>query len=444
MARRLDASDPAFDADFDALLATKREASSEVGEQVARIVADVRAGGDEALCRLTARFDRWNARPDALAVAPDEVAEAVSRCPDEQLAALRLAADRIEAYHARQVPQDARWTDAAGVTLGWRWTPLDAVGLYVPGGTASYPSSVLMNAVPARVAGARRLVMVVPTPDGVLNPLVLAAADLAGVTEIYRVGGAQAVAALAYGTQAIVPVDKIVGPGNAWVASAKRAVFGQVGIDSIAGPSEIMVVADADNDAGWIAADLLSQAEHDASSQSVLLTDDPGFADAVAAEVERQLSGHPREGIARAAWTDNSAIVVAAMDAAPGIIDRMAPEHLELAVSDPEAMLARLRHAGAVFLGRHAPEAVGDYVAGPDHVLPTARAARFGSGLSVLDFLKRTTITGLTEAALREVGPAVVTLAETEGLESHAESVRRRLGAPPARGGPSEGETRRP
>ena len=428
MARRLDASDAHFERDFGALLSAKREASPEVGEQVAAIIADVRSRGDEALCALTAKFDRWDARPDTLAVTPDEVAAATAQCPDDQLAALRLAAGRIEAYHRRQVPQDVRWTDEAGVTLGWRWTALDAVGLYVPGGTASYPSSVLMNAIPARVAGARRLVMVVPTPDGNLNPLVLAAAGLAGVTEIYRVGGAQAVAALAYGTDTIASVDKIVGPGNAYVASAKRQVFGQVGIDSIAGPSEIAVVADADNDPDWIAADLLSQAEHDVSSQSVLVTDDAGFAGEVADAAERQLSGHPREAIAHAAWSENSAIItVADMADAPAVIDRMAPEHLELAVADPEAMLARIRHAGAVFLGRYAPEAVGDYVAGPDHVLPTARAARFSSGLSVLDFVKRTTVTGLTEAALRKIGPAAVTLAETEGLESHAQSVRLRL-----------------
>ena len=411
------------------LLSRKAETSAEVGDAAASIIAEVREGGDDALCALTARYDRWDARPDALAIGPGAIAAATRECSKEQLSALRLAAERIEAYHRRQLPRDERWTDEAGVTLGWRWTPIDAVGLYVPGGTASYPSSVLMNAIPARVAGAERLVMVVPTPDGQLNPLVLAAAGIAGITEIYRVGGAQAVAALAHGTRAIRPVDKIVGPGNTYVAAAKRLVFGQVGIDSIAGPSEITVVADADNDPAWIAADLLSQSEHDASSQSVLITDDERFAEAVLAAAEDQLDGHPREAIARPAWEGNGAVIlVDRIGAAGAVVDRLAPEHLELAVRDPDALLTTIRHAGAVFLGRHTPEAVGDYVAGPDHVLPTARAARFSSGLSVLDFLKRTTICGLTEKAMKAIGPAAVTLAETEGLESHAESVRLRLG----------------
>ena len=428
MPARLRAGATGFETAFARLLTLKREATAEVGDAAATIIAEVREGGDEALCALTSRYDRWTAAPHALAVGQDEIDAAVARCPSEQLGALRLAADRIEAYHRRQLPTDERWTDDAGVTLGWRWAPIDAVGLYVPGGTASYPSSVLMNAVPARVAGAERLVMVVPTPDGQLSPLVLAAAKLAGVTEIYKVGGAQAVAALAYGTQTIAPVDKIVGPGNAYVAAAKRLVFGQVGIDSIAGPSEITVVADADNDPAWIAADLLSQSEHDASSQSVLICDDEGFADEVVAAAEEQLRGHPREAIARPAWEENGAVIVVDRIGRSGpLVDRLAPEHLELAVADPDALLATIRHAGAVFLGRHTPEAIGDYVAGPDHVLPTARAARFASGLSTLDFLKRTTICGATEKALRRIGPAAVTLAEAEGLESHAESVRLRL-----------------
>jgi histidinol dehydrogenase len=429
MVRRLRTEEPGFEAGFAALLTLKREASVEVGDAVAAIVARVRAEGDAALCALTERFDRWPASPDALAITAEEMEEAGARCSPEQVQALCYAARRIEAYHRRQMPRDERWTDDDGVTLGWRWTPVDAVGLYVPGGTASYPSSVLMNAVPARVAGVQRVVMVVPTPDGTLSPLVLAAARLAGVTEAYRVGGAQAVAALAYGTETIAPVDKIVGPGNAYVAAAKRQVFGQVGIDSIAGPSEICVVADAGNDPDWIAADLLSQAEHDPSSQSVLLTDDEGFADAVAAAAARQLEGHGREAIARAAWAENSALItVRSLDEAAMLVNRLAPEHLELAVADPEGFLPLVRHAGAVFLGRHTPEAIGDYVAGPDHVLPTARAARFSSGLSVLDFLKRMSVTGLDEAALRRLGPKAAALAEAEGLPSHAASVALRLG----------------
>ncbi|WP_031551606.1 histidinol dehydrogenase [Parvularcula oceani] len=428
MVRRLRTGAPGFEAEFERLLHLKREASAEVGDAVAEIIARVREEGDVALCALTERFDRFALTPDRLAIGQSEIEAARAKCPPAEIEALQLAAGRIEAYHRRQLPEDERWTDDAGATLGWRWTPVDAAGLYVPGGTASYPSSVLMNAIPARAAGVGRVVMVVPTPDETLNPLVLAAAGIAGVTEIYRVGGAQAIAALAYGTQTIAPVDKIVGPGNAYVAAAKRQVFGQVGIDSIAGPSEITVVADADNDPDWIAADLLSQSEHDASSQSILITDDPAFADRVAEAAEAQLRASPREEIARRAWEDNSAlIVVPGLGDAPRLVDRLAPEHLELAVEDPDAMLTSIRHAGAIFLGRHTPEAVGDYVAGPNHVLPTARAARFSSGLSVLDFLKRTTITGLSEKAVRRIGPAAVTLAEAEGLHSHAQSVKRRL-----------------
>ena len=428
MTARLRAGAPGFAEALAELSSRKAESSVEVGTAAAEILAEVRGGGDEALCALTRRYDRWDATPLSLAVGPGEVAAAVRACDEAQLGALRLAARRIEAYHRRQMPRDERWTDEDGVTLGWRWTPIDAVGLYVPGGTASYPSSVLMNAIPARVAGAERLVMVVPTPDGSLNPLVLAAADIAGITEIYRVGGAQAVGALAYGTDLIRPVDKIVGPGNAYVAAAKRLVFGQVGIDSIAGPSEITVVADAENDPAWIAADLLSQSEHDRSSQSVLITDDESFAKKVLAAIEDQLDGHAREEIARTAWEENGAVIlVDRIGAAGPVVDALAPEHLELAVRDPDALLTTIRHAGAVFMGRHTPEAIGDYVAGPDHVLPTARAARFSSGLSVLDFLKRTTICGLTEKALGKIGPAAATLADTEGLPSHAASVRLRM-----------------
>ena len=429
MTVRLRAGEAGFADALAALTSRKAETSDAVNDAAAAILRTVRDDGDDGLCRLTSRYDRWDARPDALAIGPGEIAAAARACDEAQLDALRLAARRIEAYHRRQLPRDERWTDEAGVTLGWRWTPIDAVGLYVPGGTASYPSSVLMNAVPARVAGAERLVMVVPTPDGELNPLVLAAADIAGITEIYRVGGAQAVAALAYGTQTIRPVDKIVGPGNAYVAAAKRLVFGHVGIDSIAGPSEITVVADGGNDPAWIAADLLSQSEHDPSSQSVLVTDDEAFAEKVLTAIEDQLDGHAREGIARAAWEENGAVIlVDRIGAAGPVVDALAPEHLELAVRDPDALLTTIRHAGAVFLGRHTPEAIGDYVAGPDHVLPTARAARFSSGLSVLDFLKRSTLCGLTEKALGELGPAAASLADTEGLPSHAASVRLRMG----------------
>ncbi|MBB4657859.1 histidinol dehydrogenase [Parvularcula dongshanensis] len=428
MPARLDIGDDGFEAAFARILGAKREVTAEVGDAVAEIIAQVRADGDDALCALTSRFDRFELTKEALAIGQDEVEAAVRDCPEDQLEALRLAASRIEAYHARQLPEDARWTDEAGVTLGWRWTPIDAAGLYVPGGTASYPSSVLMNAIPARVAGVERLVMVVPTPDRALNPLVLAAAKLAGVTEIYRVGGAQAIAALAFGTQTIAPVDKIVGPGNAFVAAAKRQVFGHVGIDSIAGPSEIAVIADGGNDPAWIAADLLSQSEHDPSSQSVLFTTDAAFADAVEREAEAQIEASPRGRIARAAWEANGAVVtVRTLGEAAALSNRLAPEHLELAVEDPDALLAQIRHAGAVFLGRHAPEAIGDYVAGPDHVLPTARAARYASGLSVLDFVKRTTVTGLTADAIRAIGPAAATLADAEGLPSHAQSVRLRL-----------------
>ncbi len=426
---RLNAHAPGFEAAFRSLLLAKREQAEDVDSAVAAIIADVKARGDAAVLELTARFDRLQLDAAGLAISKAEVDAACAQVDAGQLAALRVAAERIEAFHARQRPLDDHFTDAAGVRLGLRWTPVDAVGLYVPGGTATYPSSVLMNAMPARVAGVGRIVMVVPTPDGRLNPLVLAAARLAGVTEIYRVGGAQAVAALAFGTATIAPVDKIVGPGNAWVAAAKRQVFGTVGIDSIAGPSEILVVADKANDPAWIAADLLSQAEHDTAAQSILITDDAAFADAVVAAVEVHLSRLPRTEIARTSWQDNGAVIlVASLDEAAALINRVAPEHLELAVEDPDALAARVRHAGAIFLGRHTPEAIGDYVAGPNHVLPTARTARFSSGLGVHDFMKRTTLVGCDPASLAAIGPAAVTLARSEGLDAHALSVSIRLG----------------
>ncbi len=426
---RLNAHAPGFEAAFRSLLLAKREQAEDVDSAVAAIIADVKARGDAAVLELTARFDRLQLDAAGLAISKAEVDAACAQVDAGQLAALRVAAERIEAFHARQRPLDDHFIDAAGVRLGLRWTPVDAVGLYVPGGTATYPSSVLMNAMPARVAGVGRIVMVVPTPDGRLNPLVLAAARLAGVTEIYRVGGAQAVAALAFGTATIAPVDKIVGPGNAWVAAAKRQVFGTVGIDSIAGPSEILVVADKANDPAWIAADLLSQAEHDTAAQSILITDDAAFADAVVAAVEVHLSRLPRTEIARTSWQDNGAVIlVASLDEAAALINRVAPEHLELAVEDPDALAARVRHAGAIFLGRHTPEAIGDYVAGPNHVLPTARTARFSSGLGVHDFMKRTTLVGCDPASLAAIGPAAVTLARSEGLDAHALSVSIRLG----------------
>ena len=413
---------------FAALIEQDREAEEDVSRIVKTIVADVRARGDTALIELSARLDRVELTPDTLRVTPGEITAAERSCPADVKDALRLAASRIEAYHTRQLPKDESFTDAAGATLGWRWGPLSSVGLYVPGGTASYPSSVLMNAVPARVAGVERLVMVTPASGGAINPLTLVAAAIAGVSEIYRIGGAQAVAALAYGTATIAPVDKIVGPGNAYVAAAKREVFGRVGIDSIAGPSEILVVADGTNDPAWIAADLLSQAEHDSSSQSILITDDSGFADSVAAEMERQLAGLPRREIAARSWNGHGAIVVVArLEDAAALVNRIAPEHLEIATADPHAFFARVKHAGAAFLGRHTPEAIGDYIAGPNHVLPTSRTARFSSGLSVLDFLKRTSVLALDADALSKLAPAALAMAEAEGLGAHARSIAIRL-----------------
>ncbi|WP_371061562.1 histidinol dehydrogenase [Rhodosalinus sp. 5P4] len=428
MPQFLDTAEHDFEAVFAALLEAKREDSADVDAAVAAIIADVRARGDAALVELTARFDRLELTPDRLAFTPEEIEAECARVTPEERAALELAAERIRAYHARQMPEDASWTDPEGATLGWRWRPVAAAGLYVPGGLASYPSSVLMNAVPAKTAGVGRLAITVPTPDGKANPLVLMAARIAGVDEIYRVGGAQAIAALAYGTETIRPVDKITGPGNAYVAAAKRRVFGRVGIDMIAGPSEILVIADGDNDPDWIALDLLSQAEHDESAQALLVTTDAAFGRAVAAAVDRRLETLERRAIAGASWRDFGAIVtVRDLDEAARLADRIAPEHLELCVADPEALSARITNAGAVFLGQWTPEAIGDYVGGPNHVLPTARSARFSSGLSVLDFLKRTTTARMTPEALRAIGPAAERLARAESLEAHGLSVAARL-----------------
>ncbi|WP_448207219.1 histidinol dehydrogenase [Azospirillum sp. sgz302134] len=426
---RLDAQDPRFAEGFEALLHAKRETSEDVQALVAGVIDDVRKRGDAALIDYTTRWDRQTLTPATLRIAQDEVDAAVGQCDAALLQALDTAAERIESFHRLQVPDVTDYRDAQGVRLGARWTPVGAVGLYVPGGTAAYPSSVLMNAMPAKVAGVERIVMVVPTPDGKINPLVLAAAKRCGITEIYRVGGAQAVAALAYGTATIAPVDKIVGPGNAFVAAAKRLVYGTVGIDSIAGPSEILVVADSKNDPAWIAMDLLSQAEHDTSAQSILITDDAAFADAVAKAVDTHLETLPRTAIAGESWREHGAIITVRdlMADAPALVDRLAPEHLELAVEDPDALAANVRNAGAIFLGRFTPEAIGDYVAGPNHVLPTARSARFSSGLNVLDFMKRTTFVACDAESVNVIGPAAVTLARAEGLGAHALSVALRL-----------------
>ena len=427
MPLRLSSSAPDFSDDFDAYIARRLDVAEDVSGVVSDIIADVRARGDAAVAEYTAQFDRLDVA-GSLRLDPDLIDAARDACPPEQIEALEIAASRIRAFHERQKPEGISYTDQDGVRLGARWTPVSAAGIYVPGGTAAYPSSVLMNAVPATVAGVPRVVMAVPTPDGETNPLVLAAAHLAGVSEIYRIGGAQAVAALAYGTETIAPVDKITGPGNAFVAEAKRQVFGTVGIDMIAGPSEILVVADAENDPGWIAADLLSQAEHDTSSQSVLITDSAALADAVADAIETLLGNLPRHDIARQSWEDHGAIIlVEDQDRAVELVDRIAPEHLELAVEDADTLAQKITHAGAIFLGRHTPEAIGDYVAGPNHVLPTAQSARFSSGLSVTDFMKRTTLVSCDAESLSRIGPAAVTLAEAEGLEAHARSVSIRL-----------------
>ncbi len=424
----LNTQDAGFEAAFTALLGMKREDSPDVDTTVAAIIADVRARGDAAVIELTARFDRLDLTPDRLAFSAAEIAAEIAKVSPEDRAALELAAERIRDYHARQMPEDAQWQDASGATLGWRWTPVSAAGLYVPGGLASYPSSVLMNAIPAKVAGVERLAIACPTPGGVVNPLVLLAAQLAGVDVIYRIGGAQAVAALAYGTESIAPVDKITGPGNAFVAAAKRRVFGKVGIDMIAGPSEILVIADADNDPDWIALDLLSQAEHDESAQSILVTPDAAFGQAVVAAVEKRLETLERRAIAGASWRDFGAVIVTRdLAEAAALSNRVAPEHLELCVADPEALSQLTTHAGAIFLGGWTPEAIGDYVGGPNHVLPTARSARFSSGLSVMDFLKRTTLARMTPEALAAIGPAAERLAISESLEAHGLSVRARL-----------------
>ena len=428
MTLRLDAGDSGFERDFATLLSSKREASVDVDEAVAEIIASVRRDGDVALVALTAKLDGHSVEAAGLRIDAEEVARASASIDPGQRAALTLARDRIEAYHRAQVPQDHETTDAAGIRLGWRWNALDSVGLYVPGGKAAYPSSVLMNAVPAKVAGVERIVMVVPTPRGELNPLVLAAAELAGVDEIYRIGGAQAVAALAYGTASIAPVAKIVGPGNAYVAAAKRRVFGQVGIDMIAGPSEVLVLADESANPEWVAADLLAQAEHDEAAQAILITDAPALARAVEAAVERQLASLPRREVAGASWRDHGAIIlVRDLPAALPLVDRIAPEHLEIEARDADALAARVRNAGAIFLGSHTPEAIGDYVAGSNHVLPTARSARFSSSLGVLDFMKRISILRCDPASLAAIGPAAVTLGRAEGLEGHARSVEMRL-----------------
>ena len=428
MTARLDTRDPGFAAAFEALVNDRRESDAGVSRDVSAIIADVRARGDVAVAELTAKFDRFDLSPDDFSICPKKCVVAYQGLAPDLRAALNLAADRIRSFHASQRPEDKDSIDATGARLGSRWNAVDAAGIYVPGGRAAYPSSVLMNAIPAKVAGVERLVMVTPTPDGIINPLVLAAAHIAGVDEILRIGGAQAIAALAYGTDTIRPVDVITGPGNAWVAEAKRQLYGVVGIDMVAGPSEIVVVADAQNDPALIAADLLSQAEHDPTSQSILFTDDAAFADAVAAAVEAHLPTLATQATAWQSWSDFGAIIlVRDWEQAMPLVNRLAAEHLELAVDNPDALFAQVRHAGSVFLGRQTPEAIGDYVAGPNHVLPTGRRARFASGLSVLDFMKRTSFLQLNDTALAAIGPAAVALAKAEGLPAHALSVSLRL-----------------
>jgi histidinol dehydrogenase len=431
MAQMLDTRDGAFEARFQALLGMKRESSADVNDAVAKIIASVRERGDAALIDFTKQFDHLDLSETGIAVSEDDIQAALAEVDDETVDALKFAHARILDHHKRQLPQSESYTDETGVELGQRWTPVASAGLYVPGGTASYPSSVLMNAIPAKVAGVERLVMVVPSPRGELNPLVLVAAALSGVDEIYRVGGAQAVAALAYGTETIAPVVKIVGPGNAYVAAAKRQVFGQVGIDMVAGPSEVVVIADRDNDPAWIASDLLAQAEHDTAAQSILITDDVEFADAVAHAVEAQLQTLPRAETARASWEEFGAVIlVKSLADAPAIADRLAPEHLEIATGNADALAAEIKDAGAIFIGRYTPEVIGDYVAGTNHVLPTARSARFASGLGVLDFMKRTSLLKLDAENLKRLGPAAMKLARAEGLDAHRRSVAIRLNLP--------------
>ena len=425
---RLDRSSADFAERFASFLAVKREVSADIEAAARAIVDDVAARGDAALLEATRKFDRLDLKASGLGVTAAEIDAASKACDSDTVDALKFARDRIELFHRRQLPKDDRFTDALGVELGWRWSAIESVGLYVPGGTAAYPSSVLMNAVPAKVAGVARVVMVVPSPDGKLNPLVLAAANLGGVSEIYRVGGAQAVAALAYGTASIAPVAKIVGPGNAYVAAAKRLVFGKVGIDMIAGPSEVLVIADASGNAGWIAADLLAQAEHDVNAQSILITDSAVLADEVERAVQSQLATLPRAQIAQASWKDFGAIIVVrSIDEAVPLANAIAAEHLEIMTVDPEAVSAKIRNAGAIFIGPHTPEAIGDYVGGSNHVLPTARSARFSSGLGVLDFMKRTSILKCGPDQLRTLGPAAMTLGKAEGLDAHARSVALRI-----------------
>ena len=428
MPQFLTTTDADFEVKFQALLSAKREDSPDVDAVVSGIIADVRTRGDAAVLELTAKFDRLELTADQLRFSEAEVDKACAKVPAEDREALELAADRIRAYHERQMPEGHYWTDSVGAELGWRWSAVSAAGLYVPGGLASYPSSVLMNAIPAKVAGVGRLAMTVPTPDGEINPLVLLAARLSGVDEIYRMGGAQAVAAFAYGTETVAPVDKITGPGNAFVAAAKRRVFGKVGIDMIAGPSEVLVIADRENDPDWIAVDLLSQAEHDESAQSILITDDAAFGQAVAEAVDKQLETLERRAIAGLSWRDFGAVItVRDMDEAVVLSDRIAPEHLEICTANAETLAEAVTHAGAIFVGAWTPEAIGDYIGGPNHVLPTARSARFSSGLSVMDFLKRTTISRMTPDALAAIGPAAERLAISESLQAHGLSVRARL-----------------
>ena len=425
---RLDSRDPRFAEEFESLLGSKREVSEEVGTVVAAILADVKARGDDAVIDYTERFDQQALTPSTLAFSEEEFAAADAAISGEVRAALQLAHDRIWAHHEKQKPLDHVYQDAIGVTLGTLWTPMEAVGIYVPGGTANYPSSVLMGAIPARIAGVGRIAVTVPTPRGQVSPAVLVAAKMAGVSEVYRIGGAHAIAALAYGTATIGAVSKIIGPGNAYVAAAKRQVFGTVGIDSIAGPSEVLIIADKSANPSWVAADLLAQAEHGGGAQSILVTDDPALADSVYIEVERQLALLPREEIARAGWEEFGAIItVASMGEAVELANRIASEHVELALDEPRTLLGKIRNAGAIFLGHHTPEAIGDYVGGSNHVLPTARSARYASGLGVLDFMKRTSVLGCDPASLAELAPAAVTLAATEGLDAHGRSVSIRL-----------------
>ena len=428
MARRLTTSDNNFKTEFAVLLSAKRESAADVNASVTEIIEKVRQNGDQAVIALTSQFDEQDLTPETLSISKSEITAALETIDKPTLEALELAAKRITDHHEKQRPSDQRYTDELGIELGYRWGPVTAAGLYVPGGTAAYPSSVLMNALPAKVAGVERLVMVVPTPKGITNPLVLAAAHLAGIDEIYRIGGAQAIAALSYGTETIKPVDKIVGPGNAYVAAAKRQVFGTVGIDMIAGPSEVLIIADKANNPDWLAADLLAQAEHDVAAQSILITDDETLANNVEKAVAAQLKMLPRGDIASQSWSDFGAIIIVEdLSQAPALSDQLAPEHLELAVEDPETLFTKIKHAGAVFIGHHTPEAIGDYVGGSNHVLPTARSARFSSGLSVLDFMKKTTILKCSSDGLRALGPAAIALAEAEGLTAHAKSVAIRL-----------------